>query len=76
MDFAVRSPNADRYAMFGSDQYASATGTKADSMPEIMILGEEVLDRVRAVSEAVDRRVHQAINHTTQRPADLHPADS
>ena len=41
-------------------------GRKTDSVPEIVLFGEEILSRVRELSAAVGDRVQQAIQ---QQPA-------
>jgi hypothetical protein len=44
-------------------------GGTTDSVPEIVLFGEDILSRVRELSQAVDQRVHQAIQQQQPTPA-------
>jgi hypothetical protein len=52
-----------------SEPSVPEVGGTTDSVPEIVLFGEDILSRVRELSQAVDQRVHQAIQQQQPTPA-------
>ena len=62
--------------MAARDGEDTQTDIQIDSLPDLLIKGEDVLDRARDVSEAVDKRVRRVIDQLMPRSADVPLADA